>query len=347
VNVSTSTDLVEPGVSPASWADIAVGDKVVVVGMADATGTVDASAVIVPLAQETGTITTAPGTTAPTSFTIVSAAGAPVASAAVGGAPASTTGSTVTVNVSTATKLREPGQAGAGLGAFLVGDRVTVMGTQDGPGVVDALSVLLPAVQEEGTVATLPSSTTAPTSFTVTVDGRGPLNRGIAGPVQASQGQGGQGQGGQGQGGNGGADGTQTVTVNVTSATVFPQPGQARGQGGQGGQGQGQGGQGQGGQGQGGQGQGGQGQGQGSQNTGSQNTGSQNTGSLADLAVGDEVIVMGTQGGQGIIDATAVVIVPQGEGHRHGHQGQGGPGQGGQGQGQGQGGQGQPGRPNR
>ena len=70
VDVSATTTVHEPGVASPSWSDLALGDRVVVVGTQAGTGTVGAVSVVVPLALESGTVASLPGATLPTTFTI-------------------------------------------------------------------------------------------------------------------------------------------------------------------------------------------------------------------------------------------------------------------------------------
>ena len=157
VNVGTTTTFTEPGVSSASLADILAGDQVQVTGAPDSTGVVDATSVTVPLARISGTVVTAPGSIAPTNFSI-----------SVSGTGGTTM---VTVDVVT-TALNEPGVSAPALGNILAGDQVQVTGTQDGTGVVDATSVTVPLVTQTGTVVTAPEPT-APTGFTMNLAGTG------------------------------------------------------------------------------------------------------------------------------------------------------------------------------
>jgi hypothetical protein len=137
----------------------------------------------------------------------------------------------VTVDVPATTKFREPGQTSPGLGGVLVGDNVSVSGTQAGAGIVDALSVNVPLALDAGTVATPPpTGATPPTSFTITT---------AAG---------------------------KTVTVEVSSTTTFHVLGQS-------------------------------------------------SPGLGDVAVSDHVLVVGTQGGTGVVGATSVLILPASTGH--------------------------------
>jgi hypothetical protein len=118
---------------------------------------VDATSVTVPLARISGTVVTAPGSIAPTNFSI-----------SVSGTGGTTM---VTVDVVT-TALNEPGVSAPALGNILAGDQVQVTGTQDGTGVVDATSVTVPLVTQTGTVVTAPEPT-APTGFTMNLAGTG------------------------------------------------------------------------------------------------------------------------------------------------------------------------------
>ena len=130
VDVPTTTTLSEPGFSPPALVNIVAGDQVSVAGTQAGYNTLVATSVRLPAVRESGTVVTAPGATAPTTFTM-NVAG---------------TGSTatlVTVDVSTTTTLSEPGTSSAPLGTILAGDQVQVAGTQGGTGTVGATSVKL------------------------------------------------------------------------------------------------------------------------------------------------------------------------------------------------------------
>ena len=126
-----------------------------------------------------GTVASLPlSTTAPTSFTITTGS--------------SSSPATVTVDVSTRTTFKDPGVSSPGLANLAVGDQVQVVGTQAGTGTVDATAVSIPSARDLGTVASVPLSTTAPTSFTITT---------------------------------GSSSSPTTVTVDVSTTTTFKDPG--------------------------------------------------------------------------------------------------------------------------
>ena len=130
VEVFSTTTFREPGQTSPALSDILPGDKVIVRGTQGGAGIVDAVSVQLPLVTELGTVATLPGSTTlfPTSFTITT-----------GGR----TSTTVTVNVSSTTTFREPGQSSPGVGNIAVSDRVLVLGTQEGTGAVGATSVFI------------------------------------------------------------------------------------------------------------------------------------------------------------------------------------------------------------
>jgi hypothetical protein len=167
--LSATTTFLEPGQSSPGPGGILLGDEVVVFGTEAGTNTIDATSVEVPPARDAGSV----ASTTPT-FTITT--GDPTA--------------TVTVNLSSSTTYREPGTTSPSLSDILVGDHITVFGTQDGTDVVNATSVDLPRAIDFGTVATAPASSTA-TTFTITTAGRT----------------------------------STTLTINVSSTTTYRDPG--------------------------------------------------------------------------------------------------------------------------
>jgi hypothetical protein len=221
VDVSANTKFREPGESSPGLSDILVGDQVTVRGMRTGADALEATSVELPLVLQTGTVLTSTAVTVPpasNAFTI---------------ATPGWKSTTVTVEVFSSTKFREPGQASPGLSDIVAGDQVIVRGTQGGAGIVDATSIDVPLVTELGTVATPPISTTLlPTSFTITTAGKTATN----------------------------------VLVDVASTTTFRDPGQS-------------------------------------------------SPSVANVAVNDRVLVVGTQSGAGTVGATSVFIFSAGTGH--------------------------------
>ncbi|HUC14595.1 MAG TPA: DUF5666 domain-containing protein [Acidimicrobiales bacterium] len=122
VNVSSTTKYREPGVKPANFADVLVGDKVRAAGNLASPGTMNADSVFIYQAKVSGTVATVNAG----GFTLTTAKDA-----------------TVTVNVSASTVYREPRPKGASFSPVMVGDKVQVIGAQAGAGVVDAISVLI------------------------------------------------------------------------------------------------------------------------------------------------------------------------------------------------------------
>jgi hypothetical protein len=222
VDVTANTKFRDPGDSSPSLSDVLLGDQVIVRGMNAGTDTVDASSVQVPLVFQTGTVLTMTATTTapPTgAFTL----------ATIG--PKSTD---VSVNVLSTTKFREPGVSSPGLSNVLVGDQVTVRGTQAGGGVVNATSIDVPLVTQTGTVLTGTATTISSMEETFTL---------AAGSWKSTN-----------------------VTVDVFSTTTIRERGQS-------------------------------------------------SVNFSDIQGGDQVTVVGTQGGGGVIDATSVLIRPAGRGH--------------------------------
>jgi hypothetical protein len=138
VEVFSTTTFREPGQTSSGLGGIMVGDQVIVRGTQGGGGIVDATSVQVPLVTDLGTVATVPSnpTVFPTSFTITTAG---------------RTGAPVTVNVSSTTTFREPGQTSPGVGNLAVNVRVLVVGTQEGAATVGATAVLiLPAGNGRG-----------------------------------------------------------------------------------------------------------------------------------------------------------------------------------------------------
>jgi hypothetical protein len=137
VDASASTKLTEPGFSSAALANIVAGDRVLVVGTQAGANTVDATSVVLPAARAFGTVATAPGASAPTTFTIK------VQGFEMRGTSAAGATSVVTVNVSTSTKLRQLGKTAPALSGIVDGAKVAVAGTQDGASTISATEVVL------------------------------------------------------------------------------------------------------------------------------------------------------------------------------------------------------------
>ena len=169
VDVTANTKFRDPGDSSPGLSDVLVGDQVRVRGLNAGTDTVDAFSVQVPLVFQTGTVLTMTATTtAPPTGTFTLATIGPKSLAIIG--PKSTD---VSVNVLTTTKFREPGVSSPGLSDVLVGDQVTVRGTQAGGGVVNATSVDVPLVTQTGTVLTGTATTISSTEETFTLAASG------------------------------------------------------------------------------------------------------------------------------------------------------------------------------
>ena len=143
VDIATTTTLRQPGYSSAALANIVAGDQVSVSGTQAGTATLGATSVTLPEVRETGSVVTAPGPTAPTSFSMD-----------VSGTGGTTT--LVTVDIATTTTLRQPGYSSAALANIVAGDQVSVSGTQAGTATLGATSVTLPEVRETGSVVTAP-----------------------------------------------------------------------------------------------------------------------------------------------------------------------------------------------
>jgi hypothetical protein len=104
------------------------------------------------------------------------------------------TSTTVTVDVTTGTFYREPGQSTPGLGGVMVGDKVEVTGTPSGTATITASLVVVPLATDAGMVATTSSG-----GFTLTVEeGWGALTKT-----------------------------STTIDVTVTSTTIYREPGQS------------------------------------------------------------------------------------------------------------------------
>lgn len=122
VTVTGTTVYRVPGQSSPGLSDVLVGDKLEVAGPPQGKGALTALVVVVPLATDAGT----------------------VSSPASGGFTLTTEkGTTVTVDVSPATRYRARGVVSPGLANVLSGDTVAVTGTQAGSGTVDALLVVI------------------------------------------------------------------------------------------------------------------------------------------------------------------------------------------------------------
>lgn len=150
VDLTGATTYTERGVTSPGYANVVVGDSVVVFGTSAGTDAVTAGSVaIMQHAAVVGTVATAP-TGATGSFTVNA-----------------WKKQTVTVDLGGSTTYTERGVTSPDFSDVVVGDEVVVYGTSTGSDTVTASSVFIiqrPAVQ--GTVATAPTSATG--SFTVT-----------------------------------------------------------------------------------------------------------------------------------------------------------------------------------
>ncbi len=248
VDVSTTTTLSEPGFSSPVLVNIVAGDQVSVAGTQAGYNTLGAISVTLPAVRESGTVVTAPGATAPTTFTMnVAGTGSTSNHGSWNGSwvLTATASTLVTVDVSPTTALSEPGTSSPSLGTILAGDQMSVTGTQGGTNTLGATSLTLPSVRESGSVVTAPGAT-APTTFTMDVAGTG---------------------------------GTTTlVTVDVSTTTTLNEPGTS-------------------------------------------------SPSLGTILAGDQVQVLGTQGGTNTVGATSVTVVPVSSGYgSYGGHGRGGHG---------------------
>jgi hypothetical protein len=162
VNVTSSTKYIEPGQGRPSpgISGVVDGDKVQVAGAPTGTGTITAFLVMVPLTNDTGT---------------VSAAGASGFTLTLSNQWDTLTGTstTIAVGVTPGTTYREPGQGTPITSSGLDGYTVDVTGAQDGAGAVTALVVGVPLARDAGTVAGLTSGgfslTTKDATVTVNV----------------------------------------------------------------------------------------------------------------------------------------------------------------------------------
>jgi hypothetical protein len=150
VDLTGSTTYTERGVTSPSYANVVVGDGVVVYGTSTGTDTVSAiSVVIMQRPAVVGTVATAP--TSPTGSFTVSA----------------WKSQTVTVDLTGSTSYTERGVTSASYSDVVVGDEVVVYGSSAGTATFTATSVVIiqrPVVA--GTVATAPTSSTG--TFTLT-----------------------------------------------------------------------------------------------------------------------------------------------------------------------------------
>jgi hypothetical protein len=108
----------------------------------------------------------------------------------------------VTVNVTSSTTFTEPGVASPGITGLLAGDQVMVSGDQAGTNAVTATKVVVPMVHELGIVASAPTATSFPASFTMDP------GLGLMRPLSAST-------------TTGASTATVAVTVNVFATTNF------------------------------------------------------------------------------------------------------------------------------
>ena len=126
VDVTWATVYREPTVHRASFADVLPGEKVAVTGAQAGTGTIDATTVMVRLEVRAGR----------------------VASLTTGGFTLTTAkGVSVTVNVSPSTKFKGPKKTSPSVS---VGDQVRVIGTDGGPGTLNAVWVMVNASAAHG-----------------------------------------------------------------------------------------------------------------------------------------------------------------------------------------------------
>jgi hypothetical protein len=151
VDVSTTgTRFVEPTVKSADFSDVLSGDQVRVEGALAGQATVNANVVNIPLVKATGTV----GTIGASSFEL---------SVPSRGWDLTGTATTLTINTSGAV-FREPTVPSASLSNVMTGDKVSVRGTQEGAGTVDATWVFIPLAVEVGKVDLVSTS-----SFTMSV----------------------------------------------------------------------------------------------------------------------------------------------------------------------------------
>ena len=126
VDVTSATVYREPTVHRASFANVLPGEKVAVTGAQAGTGTIDATMVMVRLEVRAGR----------------------VASLTTGGFTLTTAkGVSVTVNVSPSTKFKGPKKTSPSVS---VGDQVRVIGTDGGPGTLNAVWVMVNASAAHG-----------------------------------------------------------------------------------------------------------------------------------------------------------------------------------------------------
>jgi endonuclease YncB( thermonuclease family) len=154
VEVTTNTHYIEPGQSSPGVSGVLSGDTVQVTGPTDATGTITASLVYVPLQADSGTV----GPVAVDGFSITLA---PVRWEVL-----TATSTTIAVGVTSDTRYFEPGQNPPGPSNVLDGDTVRVTGVQAGTDAITALVVTVPLANDSGTVASLSS-----TGFSLTTAG--------------------------------------------------------------------------------------------------------------------------------------------------------------------------------
>ena len=126
VDFTSATVYREPTVHRASFANVLPGEKVAVTGAQAGTGTIDATTVMVRLEVRAGRV----ASLTPGGFTLTTAKGV-----------------SVTVNVSPSTKFKGPKKTSPSVS---VGDQVRVIGTDGGPGTLNAVWVMVNASAAHG-----------------------------------------------------------------------------------------------------------------------------------------------------------------------------------------------------
>ncbi len=169
VDVSTlGTRFVEPTVKSANFSDVLPGDQVRVEGVLASPGTLDADVVNIPLVRATGWV----GTVGANSFVL-----------SLPGRDWDLTGTAATLTVNTSNAVfHEPTVPSPSLSNVMTGDRVSVTGTQDGAGTVNAKSVFIPLVVDVGTVGLIGTS-----SFTMTVERNASVTVNVSGSTHYSE----------------------------------------------------------------------------------------------------------------------------------------------------------------
>jgi uncharacterized membrane protein YgcG len=138
IHVSQYTHFLAPGTTSPNLSDVVVGDKVTVSGRRAGPGVVNANLVLIPLELATGAV----GTVGGDYFTIPVR---PMWSLTSTATTLTATATTWTINVSGSTTYHERGVASStlSLNSLSSGDHVTVVGSQDGPLTLDAITVLI------------------------------------------------------------------------------------------------------------------------------------------------------------------------------------------------------------